>query len=87
MTQYSIVPFGDIHVFIGKIGDQTAEMTTSPARTAFELDTFAEDRSGPELPVEVSALDLENSRPTQTALGQDITVEDRCQSAWASQLL
>ena len=87
VTQYSIVSVGDIHIFIGKISDQTVEMTTSPARTTFELDTSAEDRSGPELPVEIFALDLENSRPTQTALGKDIPVEDRCQSAWVSQVL
>ena len=69
VTQYSIVPVGDIHIFIGKIGDRPVEMTTSPALTAFELDTFAEDRSGLELPMEISALDLEKSRPTQTAVG------------------
>ena len=41
----TIVPIGDIHVFIGNIGDEEADLTSRPARTTFELDTFAEDRS------------------------------------------
>ena len=81
MTSYDIVPFVGIHIFIGHISDQPVVMTTSSARTASELDTCAEDRSEPELPLEISALDLKKSRPTQTALGQDMSVEDRCGSA------
>ena len=76
VTNLNIVPFGDIHIFIGYVPDQPIAMTTSPARTAFGPDTIAEVRSVPELPREISALDLKNSRTTQTALGQDITVED-----------
>ena len=84
VTQFDIVPVGGIHIFIGKIDDHPVEMTTSPARTAFELDTIAENQSESKLPEEISALDLENSRPTQTALGQDIPMEDQCQSTWVS---
>ena len=35
MMQYSIMPVGDIHIFIGKISDQTVEMTTNPAESAW----------------------------------------------------
>jgi len=39
VTSYDIVSFGGIHIFIGHISDQPIVMTTSPARTASELDT------------------------------------------------
>jgi hypothetical protein len=40
-----------------------------------------------ELPKEDSALDLENSKPTQSAPEQESKVEDQCRSAWISQVL
>ncbi|KAK1699018.1 hypothetical protein QYE76_015715 [Lolium multiflorum] len=40
-----------------------------------------------ELPKEDSALDLEISKPTQSAPEQETTVEDQCRSAWVSQVL
>ena len=83
----TIVPIGGIHIFIGEIGGQDAETTPRPARTASELDTFAEDRYRQESSKEFSALDLEKSRPTQTALGQEMSVEDQSKSAWVSQVL
>ncbi|KAK1630203.1 hypothetical protein QYE76_004518 [Lolium multiflorum] len=40
-----------------------------------------------ELPKEDSALDLEISKPTQSAPEQETKVEDQCRSAWVSQVL
>jgi hypothetical protein len=40
-----------------------------------------------ELPKEDSALDLEKTKPTQSAPEQEIKVEDQCRSAWVSQVL
>ena len=81
VTDLYIVPFGSIDIFIGYTPDRSIVPSSRPARTAIELDTFAEVQSEAGISDKFSALDLKNSRPTQTALGQDITVEDRCRSA------
>jgi hypothetical protein len=42
-----IDPIGGINDFIGNIGNKETDLTSRPARTtAFELDTFSEDRYG-----------------------------------------
>ena len=37
-------------------------------------------------PSKDSTLDLENSRPTQSAAEQEIMVEDQCRSTWVSEV-
>ena len=63
----SIIPFGDIHVFIGETVDSDGNALVSNAvRTAYELDTSAGNQSeSQELPQEESALDLENRSESQ----------------------
>ena len=73
----TIVPFGGVHIFIGETGDRDDDAAPRPARTASELDTFAEDRSGQDPPKDGSALDLENSRPAWTTYELDTSAEDR----------
>jgi hypothetical protein len=65
----SIVPVGGIHIFIGETVDSDRNALVSNAdATAAEQDAVAKIRSEmPKLPREVSALDLENSKPTQSA--------------------
>ena len=60
----TIVSIGGVHIFIGETGDQDEGAAPKPARTAVELDAFAEDRSGQDPPMAGSDSDLENSRPT-----------------------
>ena len=73
----TIVPIGGIHIFIGETGDHDAVTMPRPTRTAFELDTFTEDRSGQESSQEFSALVLKKSRPARTASELDTFAEDR----------
>src|SRR3954463_60261 len=78
-TRCSIVPIGDIHLFIGETDSGTSSLgvggASRPARTAYRQDTFAEG-SMSDLSSEFAGQDRKNSRPTQTAPVQDITVED-----------
>ena len=88
-VRLSIIPFGGFHIFIGETaehGGNSQVSSTDP--TAEELVAAEQIRSEtPEPPRRDSALDLENSRPTQSALEQEITVEDRCRSTWVSEVL
>ena len=79
ITNFTIVPFGDIHVFIGETaaGSMAASegAGTRPARTAIEQDTPAEDqpKSGRLETIgliEVARSNLVSSRPTQSAIMQ-----------------
>ena len=83
-TRCSIVPIGDIHLFIGETDSGTSSLgvggASRPARTAYGQDTFAEG-SMSDLSSEFAGKDRKNSRPTQTAPVQDIKVEDHCKSA------
>ena len=85
VTNFTIVPFGDIHVFIGETaaGSMAASegAGSRPARTAIEQDTLAEDqpKSGRLETIgliEVARSNLVSSRPTQSAIVQDAKVED-----------
>ena len=88
-VKLSIVPIGGIHIFIGETVDSDGNgLVSTAATTAAELDAAAKIQSELlELPKEDSALDLEISKPTQSAPEQEITVEDQCRSAWVSQVL
>ena len=86
VTNFTIVPFGNIHVFIGETaaGSMAAPKGAGarPARIAIEQDTVAEDqpKSGRLATiglVEVARSNLVSSRPTQSAIVQDAKVEDR----------
>jgi hypothetical protein len=79
----SIIPISGIYIFIGETSDSARFAESNPARIAIELDTLAEDRSGQDPPSSGSALDLINSRPTQTTPMVN-TVENQCRSARAS---
>src|SRR3954462_1788405 len=83
-TRCSIVPIGDIHLFIGETDSGTSSLgvggVSRPAQTAYGQDTFAKG-SMSDLSLEFAGKDRKNSRPTQTAPMQDITVEDHCKSA------
>src|SRR3954470_10869082 len=83
-TCCSIVPIGDIHLFIGETDSGTSSLevggASRPARTAYGQDTLAEGLKS-DLSLEFAGIDRKNSRPTQTAPVQDIMVEDRCKSA------
>ena len=88
-VKLSIVPVGGIHIFIGETVDSDGNaVVSSPDATAAEQDAVAKIRSEmQELPKEDSSLDLEKSKPTQSAPEQEIKVEDQCRSAWVSQVL
>jgi hypothetical protein len=88
-TRFTVVPVGDIHIFIGET-DLTPAMETNfrrigmaetPKRTAFELDT-EEESSDLELS-KLSRSDLKNN-PTQPALEVEEVVVDRCESAMSN---
>ena len=77
VTNFTIVPFGDIHVFIGETVAGSMAMpdgpTPRPVRTAIEQDTFAEDQPRSSRLetiglIEAARSNLVNSRPTQSAL-------------------
>src|SRR3954470_20629363 len=77
-TRCSIVPIGDIHLFIGETDSGTSSLgvggASRPARTAYGQDTFAEG-SMSDLSSEFAGKDRENSRPARIAYGQDTLVE------------
>jgi hypothetical protein len=85
-TRFTVVPIGDIHIFIGEMDLTPATKTNfrhigmveTPKRTALELDT-EEESSDLELS-KLSRSDLKNN-PTQPALEVEEVVEDRCESA------
>ena len=66
----SIIPFGGFHIFIGETADHGGNSQVSSTNpTAEELVAAEQIRSEtPEPPRKDSALDLENSNPTQSAL-------------------
>ena len=77
VTNFTIVPFGDIHVFIGETtaGSMAAPEGAGarPVRTAIEQDTLTEDqpKSGRLATiglVETARSNLVSSRPTQSAI-------------------
>jgi hypothetical protein len=91
-ARFSVVPIGDIHIFIGET-DPTPAMETNfrrigtaetPIRTAFELDTEEEpsDLGLSKLP----GLDLKTN-PTQPALEVEEEAEDRYKSNMVPQAL
>src|SRR3954462_5886491 len=77
-TRCSIVPIGDIHLFIGKTDLGTSSLgvggASRPARTAYGLDTFAEG-SMPDLSSELADKDRKAPRPARTAYGLDTFAE------------
>ena len=77
-TRCSIVPIGDIHLFIGETDSGTSSLgvggASRPARTAYGQDTFAEG-SMSDLSSEFAGKDRKNSRPARTAYGQDTFAE------------
>ena len=68
-VKLSIIPIGGIHIFIGETVDSDGNALVSHAdATAAEQDAVAKIRSETqELPKEDSALNLEISKPTQSA--------------------
>jgi hypothetical protein len=87
-ARFSIVPIGDIHIFIIETNPTPAMETNfrwigmpeAPIRTAFELDTEEESS---DLGLSKShGLDLK-ANPTQPALEIEEVVEDRYESSWA----
>jgi hypothetical protein len=91
-ARFTVVPIGDIHIFIGETNTTpTTEtnfrrigMAETPKWTTFELDTEEEscDMELPKLP----RSDLKNN-PTQPALKVEEVVEDRCESAMSNLVL
>jgi hypothetical protein len=85
-ARFTILPIGDIHIFIGETNPTPATetnfwrigMAEIPKQTAFELET-EEDSSDLELS-KLPRLDLKNNL-TQPALEVEEVVEDRCESA------
>jgi hypothetical protein len=88
-ARFTVVPIGDIHIFIGETNPTpTTEtnfrrigMAETPKRTAFELDT-EEDSSDLVLP-KLPRSDLKNNS-TQPALEVEEVVVDRCESAMSN---
>jgi hypothetical protein len=88
-TRFTIVPIGDIHIFIGETNPTPATetnfrqigMAEIPKQTAFELD-MEEDSSDLELS-KFPRSDLKNN-PTQPALEVEEVVEDRYESAMSN---
>jgi hypothetical protein len=88
-TRFTVVPIGDIHIFIGET-DLTPAMETNfwrigmaetPKWTAFELD-MEEESSDLELS-KLSRSDLK-SNPTQPALEVEEVVVDHCESTMSN---
>src|SRR3954464_3850117 len=77
-TRCSIVPIGDIHLFIGETDSGNSSLgvggASRPARTAYGQDTFAEGTMS-DLSSEFAGKDRKAPRPARTAPMQDITVE------------
>jgi hypothetical protein len=88
-ARFTIVPIGDIHIFIGETNPTPAMetnfrrigMAEIPKRTAFELET-EKDSSDLELS-KLPRSDLKNN-PTQPAQEVEEVVEDRCASAMSN---
>jgi hypothetical protein len=88
-TRFTVIPIGDIHIFIREMDLTPATetnfrwigMAETPKRTAFELDT-EEESSNLELS-KISRSDLK-SNPTQTALEVEEVVVDHCESAMSN---
>src|SRR3954465_2670715 len=77
-TRCSIVPIGDIPLFIGETDSGTSSLgvggASRPARTAYGMDTFAEgSMSDPSS--ELADKGQKASRPARTAYGQDTFAE------------
>src|SRR3954470_8665952 len=74
----SIVPIGDIHLFIGETDLGTSSLgvggASRPARTAYGQDTLAEG-SMSDLSSDFDGKDRKASRPAWTAYGQDTFTE------------
>jgi hypothetical protein len=91
-ARFSVVPIGDIHIFIVESNPTVAMETNfrristvkTPIWTAFELD-MEEGRSNLELS-KSSGLDLK-AKPAQPAIEVEEEVEDRYEFAMASQTL
>jgi hypothetical protein len=89
LARFSVVPIGDIHIFIGETYRTVAMetnfrwigMVETPIRTTFELDT-EEGRCDLEL-FKSSRLDLK-AKPHQPALEVEEEAEDRYESVMAS---
>ena len=76
-VRLSIVPFGGFHIFIGETADHGGNSQVSNTDlTAEDLVAAEQIRSEMLEPPRDSSLDLENSKPTQSAPEQEITVED-----------
>jgi hypothetical protein len=88
-TRFTVVPIGDIHIFIRETNPTPATQTNfrrigmakTPKWTAFELDT-EEESSDLELP-KLSRSDLKNN-PTQPTLEVEEVVVDRYESAMSN---
>jgi hypothetical protein len=88
-TRFTVVPIGDILIFIGETNPTPAMetnfrqigMAETPKWTAFELDT-EEESSDLELS-KPSGSDLKTN-PTQPALEVELVVDDRCVSAMSN---
>ena len=86
-TRLSIIPFGGFHIFIGETADHGGiSQVSSVDPTAEELVAAEQIRSEMREPVKDSALDLEISKPTQSAPEQESTVEDQRRSTWVSEV-
>jgi hypothetical protein len=88
-ARFTVVPIGDIHIFIGEINPTPAMetnfrrigMAETPKWTAFKLDT--EDESSDLELSKLSRSDLKNN-PTQPALEVEEVVVDHCESAMSN---
>src|SRR3954468_14281192 len=77
-TRCSIVPIGDIHLFIGETDSGTSSLgvggASRPVWTTYGQDTFAEG-SMSDLSLEFAGKDRKASRPARTAHRQDTLAE------------
>jgi hypothetical protein len=88
-TRLTVVPIGDIHIFIGETDLTPATetnfwrigMAETPKRTTFELDM--EEESSDLEPSKLSRSDLKNN-PTQPTLEVEEVVVDRCEAAMSN---
>jgi hypothetical protein len=88
-TRFTVIPIGDIHIFIGETNPTLATetdfrwigMAKTPTRTTFEMDT-EEESSDLEL-CKLPRLDLKTN-PTQPALDVEEAVDDRYGSAMSN---
>jgi hypothetical protein len=88
-TRFTVVPIGDIHIFIRETDLTPATetnfrrigMAETPKWTAFELDTEEESS---DLELSKSFRSDQKNNPTQPALEVEEVVEDRCESAMSN---